>query len=228
MFEVIAFDADDTLWHNEHNFTNIQDRFCEMLNSHDPELVKRNLSDLHVRNIEIFGYGVKGFILSILETFLEIRDGKVEGREIRQILEFGRDMLDAPIELLPDVSDVIFELSQEYTLMLITKGDLIDQEKKILHSGLLDFFKGIEIVSDKTEEAYKIILKRYKIDYSRFLMVGNSMRSDIVPVVQIGAHAVYIPYQSTWEHEKDHPHLDIGKYSVLENIGLLPKFLKGN
>jgi len=227
MFDVIAFDADDTLWHNEHNFTNIQNRFCEMLHSHDPELVKQNLSDLHIRNIEIFGYGIKGFILSILETFLELRDGKVESREIRQILKFGRDMLNAPIELLPDVFDVILELSQEYTLMLITKGDLIDQEKKISNSGLLNFFKEIEIVSDKTEESYKKILKRYKVDSPRFLMVGNSMRSDIVPVVQIGANAVYIPYQSTWEHEKDHPHLDIGKYSVLENIGLLPKFLKG-
>ena len=228
MFDVIAFDADDTLWHNEHNFTKIENRFCEMLTSHDPELVRRNLSNAHIGNINIFGYGVKGFILSILETLLDLRDGKVEGREVSQILEFGREMLAEPVELLPNVFDVIMELSKEYTLMLITKGDLNDQEKKISRSGLLDYFKEIEIVSDKTEEAYKKILIRYKIDVQRFLMVGNSMRSDIVPVVQIGAHAVHIPYQSTWEHEKDHPHLDLSKYSVLENIGLLPSFLRGN
>ena len=228
MFNVIAFDADDTLWHNEYNFIKIQKKFCKMLPSHDPAIVKHNLSNVHIRNIKIFGYGVKGFILSILETFLNIKGGEVKGTEISQILEFGKEMLAAPIELLPNVFDVIMELSQEYSLMLITKGDLIDQEKKISNSGLLEFFKGIEIVSDKTEEAYKKILNRYKINVSHFLMVGNSMRSDIVPVVQIGANAVHIPYTSTWEHEKDHPHIDSDKYSVLESIGMLPKFLKEN
>jgi len=228
MFDVIAFDADDTLWHNEHNFTMIHSRFCEMLASYDSELVKQNLSKTHIKNIKIYGYGIKGFILSILETFIDIRGGEVEGREVRQILEFGREMLAAPIDLLPNVFDVIMDLSKEYKLMLITKGDLVDQEKKISLSGLLDLFKEIEIVSDKTEEAYKKILIRYKIDAPRFLMVGNSMRSDIIPVVQIGAHAVHIPYHSTWEHEKDHPHLELSKYSVLENIGLLPSFLRGN
>ena len=227
MFDVIAFDADDTLWHNEQNFINIQEKFCKMVSKHEPELIHRNLSNSHIKNIKIFGYGIKGFILSMLETFLDLRDGEVKGEEIKQILEFGREMLTAPIELLPKVSDVIVRLSKEYSLMLITKGDLLDQERKISSSGLIDFFKEVEIISDKTEVTYKKILDRYKINPQSFLMVGNSMRSDIVPVVEIGANAVHIPYKTTWEHEKDHPHLDLDKYSVLKNIGLLPMFLEG-
>ena len=225
MFDVIAFDADDTLWHNEHNFIKIEEKFCEMLFPHDSELVQRTLSNTHINNIKIFGYGIKGFILSMLETFIEIREGEVNGKEIHQILDFGSEMLSAPIELLPNVLEVIMRLSKEYTLMIITKGDLVDQEKKISISGLMDFFKEIEITSDKTELTYKKILIRYKIDPQRFLMVGNSMRSDIVPVVKIGAKAVHIPYKTTWEHEKDHPYLNSEKYSVLRNIGLLPNFL---
>tara|TARA_Y100001970_G_scaffold294006_1_gene445735 strand:+ start:2357 stop:3046 length:690 start_codon:yes stop_codon:yes gene_type:complete len=225
MYNVIAFDADDTLWHNEHIFLDVQDRFCEMLVSHSPSFIQNILTDIHIRNIEIYGYGIKGFILSMVETFIEIQEGKVNGIEVKQILDFGREMLAAPITLLPNVFDVLMQLSEEYSLMIITKGDLIDQEKKIARSGLYDFFKKIEIVSDKTEISYKKILNRNKIDVSHFLMVGNSMRSDIVPVVKIGASAVHIPYKTTWVHEEDYPHLDLGEFFVLEKIALLPDFL---
>ena len=228
MFDLIAFDADDTLWHNENNFTETQKMFCEMLPNYKPKEVDRALYEVHVSNIKIFGYGIKCFIISMIETFTNLRDEEINVNEIQKILDFGKEMLTAPVNLLPNVFNVLQELSKEYSLILITKGDLIDQEKKIYNSGLSCFFKGIEILSDKTEESYKKILIRYKIKASNFLMVGNSMRSDIVPVVKIGGHAVHIPYATTWEHEKDHPFLDLEKYSVLENIGFLPNFIRFN
>ena len=225
MFDVIAFDADDTLWHNESIFTMTQNKFREMLSSHGPEVVEQTLSSTQIKNLKHFGYGVKGFILSMIETSIELTNGDVSGNEIQQILDFGREMLAAPIELLPHVREVVEELSQNYHLWLITKGDLIDQETKIARSGLADYFSNVEIVSDKTIVTYTKILTQHRIEPVRFIMIGNSMRSDIVPIVQIGAHAVHIPYSSTWEHEQDHPHVDSDHYSELQHIGLLPNLI---
>ena len=154
MFDVIGFDADDTLWHNESIFTMTQEKFREMLSSHGPEVVDQTLSSTQIKNLKIFGYGIKGFILSMIETSIELTDGEIQGNEIQQILDFGREMLAAPIELLPDVQEVIDELSKIYRLLLITKGDMIDQETKIARSGLEDYFTGVEIVSDKNSETY--------------------------------------------------------------------------
>lgn len=226
MFDVIAFDADDTLWHNESIFTMTQEKFGEMLSSHGPEVVDQTLSSTQIKNLQLFGYGIKGFILSMIETSIELTDGEISGNEIQQILDFGREMLAAPIELLPDVKEVIDELSKKYRLLLITKGDLIDQEAKIARSGLVDYFTGVEIVSDKNPETYKKILSRHKIADSRFMMIGNSMRSDIVPVVQIGGHAVHIPYGTTWDHEQKHPYIEPANYTQIKNIGLLPKLIE--
>ena len=226
MFDVIGFDADDTLWHNESIFTMTQEKFREMLSSHGPEVVDQTLSSTQIKNLKIFGYGIKGFILSMIETSIELTDGEIQGNEIQQILDFGREMLAAPIELLPDVQEVIDELSKKYRLLLITKGDLIDQETKIARSGLADKFSNVEIVSNKTAGTYAKILTQHKVDPLRFMMIGNSMRSDIVPVVQIGGHAVHIPYTTTWEHEQDHPHVDSDHYSDLDHIGLLPKLIR--
>ncbi|MBL4824659.1 MAG: HAD hydrolase-like protein [SAR324 cluster bacterium] len=225
MFDVIAFDADDTLWHNESIFTMTQIKFREMLSSHGPEVVDQTLSSTQIKNLQHFGYGIKGFILSMIETAIELTDGAVTGHEIKQVLEFGQEMIAAPIELLPHAHEVVEELSKNYTLLLITKGDLIDQETKIARSGLADYFTGVEIVSDKTADTYTKILKQHKIDAARFMMIGNSMRSDIVPVVQIGAHAVHVPYLSTWEHEQDHPPVEPEHYTELEHIGLLTQFI---
>jgi putative hydrolase of the HAD superfamily len=227
MFEVIAFDADDTLWHNESIFTMTQIKFSEMLSSHGQEVVDQTLYATQIKNLQHFGYGIKGFILSMIETAIRLNDGEVRGHEIQKILDFGREMLSAPIELLPHVREVVEELSQNYALFLITKGDLIDQETKIARSGLAEFFDTVEIVSDKTEEVYSKILNRHKIKTSRFMMIGNSMRSDIVPIVQIGAQAVYVPYLSTWEHEQDHPPVDPVHYTELKHLGLLPQLIKG-
>jgi len=226
MFDVVAFDADDTLWHNESNFIIAQKKFSEMFPSHEPKEVLQALSKTQIKNIIDFGYGIKGFIISMIETLIFLKGGDVRGHQIKMILDFGREMLAAPVDLLPNVFDVLEELSQSHSLLLITKGDLVDQERKIYLSGLVEFFSGIEIVSDKTKASYKKILAKYKVNSSDFLMVGNSMRSDIVPVVQIGGHAVHIPYITTWEHEQDYPKVNLKKISVLKHIGLLPQFIK--
>ena len=226
MFDVIGFDADDTLWHNESIFTMTQEKFRKVLSSHCPEVVDKTLSSTQIKNLKIFGYGIKGFILSMIETSIEITDGEIQGNEIQQILDFGREMLAAPIELLPYVQEVVDELSKKFRLLLITKGDLIDQESKIARSGLTDFFTDVEIVSDKNSETYEKILSRHNIAASRFIMIGNSMRSDIVPVVQIGGHAVHIPYHTTWDHEQKHPYIDPKNFIQLKHIGLLPRLIE--
>ena len=226
MFDVIGFDADDTLWHNESIFTITQEKFRAILHSHNTELVNKTLSSTQIKNLKLFGYGIKGFILSMVETSIELTNGEIKGNEIQKIIDFGREMLANPIELLPHVQEVIEDLSRKYRLLLITKGDLIDQETKIARSGLAEYFTGVEIVSDKNSETYEKILSRHEITASRFIMIGNSMRSDIVPIVQIGGHAVHIPYFSTWEHEQMHPYIDPKNFKQLKHIGLLPGLIE--
>jgi len=226
MFDVIGFDADDTLWHNESIFTITQEKFREILHSHNTELVNQTLSSTQIKNLKLFGYGIKGFILSMVETSVELTNGEIKGNEIQKIIDFGREMLVNPIELLPHVQKVIEDLSRKYRLLLITKGDLFDQETKIARSGLAEYFTGVEIVSDKNTETYEKILSRHEITASRFIMIGNSMRSDIVPIVQIGGHAVHIPYYSTWDHEQKHPYIDPKNFKQLKHIGLLPRLIE--
>ena len=226
MFDVIGFDADDTLWHNESIFTITQEKFREILHSHNTELVNQTLSSTQIKNLKLFGYGIKGFILSMVETSVELTNGEIKGNEIQKIIDFGREMLANPIELLPHVQEVIEDLSKKYSLLLITKGDLIDQETKIARSGLAEYFTGVEIVSDKNTETYEKILSRHEITASRFIMIGNSMRSDIVPIVQIGGQAVHIPYYSTWDHEQKHPYIDPNNFKQLKHIGLLPELIE--
>ena len=226
MFDVIGFDADDTLWHNESIFTITQEKFRELLYSHNTELVNQTLSSTQIKNLKLFGYGIKGFILSMVEASVELTNGEIKGNEIQKIIDFGREMLVNPIELLPHVQKVIEDLSRKYRLLLITKGDLIDQETKIARSGLAEYFTGVEIVSDKNTETYEKILSRHEIIASRFIMIGNSMRSDIVPIVQIGGQAVHIPYYSTWDHEQKHPYIDPKNFKKLKHIGLLPGLIE--
>ena len=227
MFDVIGFDADDTLWHNESIFTITQEKFREILHSHNTELVNQTLSSTQIKNLKLFGYGIKGFILSMVEASVELTNGEIKGNEIQKIIDFGREMLANPIELLPHVQEVIEDLSRKYRLLLITKGDLFDQETKIARSGLAEYFTGVEIVSDKNTETYEKILSRHEIIASRFIMIGNSMRSDIVPIVQIGGQAVHIPYYSTWDHEQKHPYIDPKNFKQLKHIGLLPGLIEG-
>jgi len=226
-FDVIAFDADDTLWHNEHIYLNTHDKFKQLLRQyHNEEWIDQRLHETEIRNLQHFGYGIKGFTLSMIETAIELSEGRVGGNEIQTIIEFGKAMTRAPVELLEGVAATIAQLAESYELLLITKGDLFDQEAKIARSGLGDYFRRIEVVSEKDVETYKRITAKHGIAPERFLMVGNSLKSDILPVVAIGGKAVYIPYKTTWIHERvAEEDLATKPYLTIQHISLLPALL---
>lgn len=227
-FDVIGFDADDTLWHNETLYSLTQDKFKQLLaNYAEAAGIEQKLYETEMRNLHYFGYGIKGFALSMIETAIELTEGRIPGREIQEIIAFAKGMLEAEIHLLDYAEETITQLSPSYPLMLITKGDLFDQETKIARSGLADYFKHIEIVSQKTEESYRALLTRHKIDPRRFLMVGNSLKSDILPVLALGGQAVYIPHQLTWVHETIvNSEVESQDYFQLEHLGQLPAFIE--
>jgi putative hydrolase of the HAD superfamily len=226
---VIAFDADDTLWHNEPIFYSAKDKFARLLSAyHEEEWIAQRLDEAEIRNIKHFGYGIKGFTLSMIETAVELTEGRITGREIQEILGFTREMLAAPIHLLDGVRETIEELSRDYNLMVITKGDLFDQETKLARSGLGDFFSKFEIVSKKNRETYETITAKYGIDPKEFVMVGNSLKSDVLPVLEIGAMAVHVPYETEWFHEAvDECELEGKDFVRIENISRLPSWLCG-
>jgi putative hydrolase of the HAD superfamily len=202
-FKVIAFDADDTLWRNEDIFIHAQDEFINLLLPyHDETYIRSHLGDVQIQNLEHFGYGIKGFTLSMIETAIELTEGRISGNEIHEIIQLAKCMLASPVELLPNVENVLSKLEGKARLFVITKGDLLDQESKLARSGIADYFETIEIVSDKTSDAYQQILQRHNIPTEHFLMVGNSLKSDILPVLDLGAQALHVPYHSTWDHEK--------------------------
>ncbi len=225
--EVIAFDADDTLWHNESLYVNAQTKLKQILaDYHPPEWVDEHLYQTEMRNLAHFGYGIKSFALSMIETAVELTDGQITGNDIRTIIDITKEMLSADV-MLEYVAETLVGLRHNYTLMVITKGDLRDQEMKITRSGLAPHFRYIEIVSEKSRDTYKTILQRYSIEPERFLMVGNSLRSDILPVLELGASAVYVPHHLTWVHETSEtsPAEQSGYYEI-EHLGLLPALLK--
>jgi putative hydrolase of the HAD superfamily len=202
MFDVIAFDADDTLWHNENVYRDVQAKIIALLAQyHSADWIERRMFETEVRNIQHYGYGFKGFTLSMIETAIELTEGRISGTEIGQMIELTREMVKAPVILLEGVEETLTELSASHDLMLITKGDLFEQEAKIIRSGLADRFSKIEIVRTKTPETYQTLTAKHRINPEQFMMVGNSMKSDILPVVAIGGRAVYIPYETTWAHE---------------------------
>jgi putative hydrolase of the HAD superfamily len=200
---VLAFDGDDTLWHNESRFNLTQTALRDLLRRHVPNAdVDSHLFDVEMRNLSLYGYGVKAFTLSMLETAIELTDGRIPASDLQVILGWGKRMLTEPTELLDGVEATLKEVSVRHSLLLITKGDLFDQESKLARSGLADMFSGVEILSDKNIDAYRSLLKRRGIRPDEFVMVGNSLRSDIAPVVALGARAVHIPYHVTWNHEQ--------------------------
>ena len=202
MIKTIAFDADDTLWHNERIFISAKGKYTSLLSKyHDEKWVEDHLDAAEMRNIKHFGYGIKGFTLSMIETAVELTEGRVKGSEINEIIGYAKEMLSSPIDVLPDVRETIENLSSHYELMVITKGDLFDQETKIARSGLGDCFKNIEIVSQKTKTVYEDILTKYEVKRREFVMIGNSLKSDILPVVEIGSNAIHIPYETEWFHD---------------------------
>ena len=204
--KVIGFDADDTLWVNEPYFQDAGKQFCRLLMPYinDMEITAKELFKTEINNLGLYGYGVKAFILSMIETAIRITGGKIKGEEIGSILEMGNAILNMPITLLDDVETVLKKLQHHYLFILVTKGDLLDQERKLQKSGLIDYFHHIEIVSDKHEDNYRKLLRHLDIQPEEFLMVGNSVKSDILPVINIGAQAIHIPFEVTWQHEVIH------------------------
>ncbi|HXF63216.1 MAG TPA: HAD family hydrolase [Caldilineaceae bacterium] len=224
----IGFDADDTLWHNESLFSLTQEKYRELLAPyHSAEWIDRKLFETESRNLAHFGYGIKGFTLSMIETAIELTEGRITGAEIGQIIGLGRAMLQAPVELLPGASEVVPALAEAHSLLLITKGDLFDQESKVARSGLGDYFSRVEIVREKDPGVYATILARHGIEPSQFLMVGNSLRSDILPVLSIGGHAAYVPYAITWQHEQaELPEPDTPGFYALASLHDLPALVE--
>ena len=229
MVDLIGFDADDTLWQNEALFRSTQAEFRSLLSQyHDEAWIEQRLYETEVRNLVHYGYGIKAFMLSMVETAVELTEGRIGGPEIRRILDLGREMLRAPITLIDGVAETLACLADDHRLMLITKGDLLDQESKIERSGLRDFFRHIEVVSRKDALTYSRILERADIAPTRFLMVGDSLRSDVLPVIEIGGAAVHIPQPSPWQHELIDPDPDVRRrYTELESIRSLPDFIRG-
>jgi putative hydrolase of the HAD superfamily len=199
----LGLDGDDTLWHNETRFQLTQTALRDLLRRHVPDAdVDTHLAEVEMRNLRLYGYGVKAFTLSMIETAIEVTDRRIPAADLEVILGWGQKMLGEPTELLDGVEAALRELSRRYELLLITKGDLFDQESKLARSGLAEMFVGVEILSEKNEAAYRSVLKRRGIEPKEFVMVGNSLRSDIAPVVAIGARGVHIPYSLTWQHEQ--------------------------
>jgi putative hydrolase of the HAD superfamily len=228
-FDVIAFDADDTLWHNERLYTEAQASFRRLLGQYQsPQWIDERLYQTEMHNLEHFGYGIKAFALSMIETAVELTEGRISGKDIQAIINLAKEMLAADVELLDHTAETVSHLATIYPLMLVTKGDMRDQEMKIARSGLGSYFRHIEIVSDKSRENYKSLLQRHRIKPERFLMVGNSLRSDILPVLALGAWAVYIPYAMTWAHElAEPPPSGQPGYYEIEHLGQLPALLEG-
>ena len=224
---VVGFDGDDTLWHSETHFDVTQTAFRDLLRRHVPDAdVDRRLAEMEMKNLSVYGYGVKSFTLSMLETAIELTEARIPASDLEVILGWGKKMLLEPTKLLDGVELTLRELSQKYDLLLITKGDLFDQEGKLARSGLGDLFLGVEIISEKNVETYHGIFERRSIPPHDFVMVGNSLRSDIVPVVALGGRAVHIPYHVTWQHEHV-PDDELPKrgWFRLESISELPQLL---
>jgi putative hydrolase of the HAD superfamily len=226
-FDVIAFDADDTLWHNESIYSSVKRKLMELLAPYASEQeVEVELDRREGKNLLIYGYGIKSFTLSMIETAIDITDGKIAGDTIRRIIQYGKEMLSTEVQLFENVKETVSQLARSYDLMIITKGDLLDQERKLSQSGIGKYFTCVEIVSEKDERTYEKILTKYHIRPERFVMVGNSLKSDILPVTKLGAIAVYVPAEVHWV-------LDViegdewpdGHYEI-EDIGHLPAFIE--
>ena len=199
---VVGFDGDDTLWHSETRFHVTQGEFHDLLKRHVPDAdADSRLAEMEMKNLSIYGYGVKSFTLSMLETAIELTHGRIPAADLDVILGWGKRMLTQPTELLSGVEDTLRALAERHDLLLITKGDLFDQESKLARSGLGELFLGVEILSEKNEETYRGVFRRRGVKAEEFVMVGNSLRSDVVPVVRLGGRAVHIPYEVTWQHE---------------------------
>ncbi len=217
--QVVAFDADDTLWVNEPLFQDLEKKFCDMMEDFLPHhTVSRELLKVEIQNLPDYGYGIKSFLLSMVETAIKISAGSIKTIEINKILELGKNMLNAPVEVIDGVEDVLKAIQGKYRLVMATKGDLLDQERKLNKSGLSDYFHHIEIVSEKKEPQYEKLIRHLDIDPPHFLMIGNSIKSDILPVLNIGGHGFHVPFHTTWELEVVDKKIEHENFRQLEKI----------
>ena len=219
--EVIGFDADDTLWINETYYLETENEFCRLLAKYrdTSQEISAELYKIETANMRLYGYGIKAFTLSLVETALKISSNKVPQDIIEKIINLGKAQLDKPLVLLDNVKNVLGKLSRNYRLIVVTKGDLLDQENKLRKSSLEKYFHHIEIMSDKKESDYCKLLKHLDIEPAQFMMVGNSLRSDIIPVLEIGGYAVYVPFHTTWEHETaDENSITSSRFRKIERI----------
>lgn len=224
----IGFDADDTLWQNEQFFQMTQARFADLLADHaDPEHLAQRLEAAERRNLGHYGFGIKGFVLSMIETAIEVTGERVPGGVIRQIIEAGQEMLAHPIHLLPGVAETVASLAPDFTLVMITKGDLLDQERKLAQSGLGAFFDAVEIVSDKTPATYSSAFARHGTGATEAVMVGNSLKSDVIPALSAGAIGVYVPHDLTWSYEAAEPPVGAARFHQVADLTALPGLIAG-
>jgi len=223
----IGFDADDTLWQNETFFRLTEKRFAELLSDHGAhEVISQRLLEAERRNLQFYGYGIKGFTLSMIETAVEVTNGQVPASVVADILAFGRDMLRHPVETLPHVHETLAGLADDYRIILITKGDLFDQERKLAQSGLGDYFDAVEIVSEKTPDTYARLFARHADGAARAMMVGNSLKSDVVPAIAAGSWGVHVPHELTWILEHVEAPEAEPRFRRVEHLGLLPPLIR--
>ena len=227
--KVIAFDADDTLWENETYFAEAEQRFSELLEDFLPRhTVLRELLHTEISNLPLYGYGIKAFMLSMIETAIRISDKKIPASVIEQMITIGREMLDKPVVLLEGVEEVLKSLKGRYRLVLATKGDLLDQERKLIKSNLQGYFHHIEIMSEKKEEDYRKLIRHLDIPSEAFMMIGNSLKSDVMPVITVGGYGVHIPFHTTWAHERIEVDIQSDRFIVLEKMKELPDLFPQN
>ncbi|WP_336069803.1 HAD family hydrolase [Mesoflavibacter sp. CH_XMU1404-2] len=225
--KVIGFDADDTLWVNETYFRDAEQEFAKLLSQFEtPNKIDQELFKMEMKNLPVYGYGVKGFVLSMVEMAIELSNGTVSNKVMSKILEIGKDMINKDVELLDGVEEVLQKLSSKYKLIVATKGDLLDQERKLEKSGLLDYFHHIEVLSDKKEANYSKLLNHLDINPTEFLMVGNSLKSDILPLINIKSKAIHVPFHTTWAHEEVNVNKNQSEqYHTVNSLLELPELL---
>lgn len=217
--KIIAFDADDTLWHNESYFRETEKKFYALLEGYLPEhSLSKELFRIEMQNLELYGYGIKAFTLSMIESAMQISNNTISLEDIQKIISYGKELLQMPVELIDDAESVLKVLYGKYRLVLATKGDLLDQHRKLTKSGLGKYFHHIEIMSEKKEENYEHLLKRLDIAAEEFVMIGNSLKSDVLPVLEMGGTAFHVPYHVTWAHEHVDRKIEHNNFHSLEKI----------
>ena len=216
---VIGFDADDTLWVNETYFRDTENKFADLLEKYETKnKIDQELFRTEIKNLDLYGYGIKGFMLSMIECALDLSNNEVSSKTIGALLDLGKEMISQPVELLNGVEEVLKSLKDKYRLIVLTKGDLLDQERKLERSGLSEYFHHVEVLSDKKEKNYSDLLEHLQISPSEFLMIGNSLKSDVLPLVEIGARAIHVPFHTTWEHEEVKEPIENNGYMTISTL----------